>query len=49
MSRDDELEKLEETRIEDVAEIKTERFNKIYFPEDFPIRHDDEVNDETVD
>lgn len=46
MQHDNEVEKVEEKRIEEVAEIKTERFNRIYFPEDFPIvHHDDEIED----
>ena len=49
MQRDDDLEKLEEQRKEEVADIKSERFNKMYFPEDFlihkPQHHDDEIED----
>ena len=42
----DEVLNLEEKRIEEVANIKVERFNRIYFPEEFPVvHHDDEIED----
>lgn len=51
MSLNEEMEKLEDQRLAEVAQIKTDRFNRLYFPEDFhlptpPQHHDDELGED---